>query len=188
MAASLQPSLLTGKAVAILTACAYHCAACLQLNCLYVACSHCSEHAALGLEHYNCAYDMLHCAAGHAVCLVEPSGILEDRFCTTLPLRHVCLHANATVRGLLPGKGESSVRSIGELIAAAASAAALALVQGHLALVHALLCHLVEKCLPVRRLGNTLTNSLPRHIDTVESINLLQRIVLKVACGPCCTH
>ncbi len=59
MAASLQHSLLTGNAVAILTTCAYHCASCVQANCLYVECSHFSEHAVLGLECYTCVHDML---------------------------------------------------------------------------------------------------------------------------------
>ncbi len=36
--------------------------------------------------------------------------------------KHVCLHANATVTGLLPGKGESSVRAIADVIAARRSA------------------------------------------------------------------
>ena len=67
-------------------------------------------------------------AAGHAMCLVGSDGTREEgHFCTTLAPKHVYLHANATVRGLLPRKGESLVRSIGDLIAAA-SAAASALV------------------------------------------------------------
>ena len=63
-------------------------------------------------------------AAGHAMCLVGSDGTREEgHFCTTLAPKHVYLHANATVRGLLPGKGESLVRSIGDLIAAASPAA-----------------------------------------------------------------
>ena len=112
----------------------------------------------------TCSKVSAHIAAGHAMCLVEPNGTREEgHICTTLAPKHVCLHANATVTGLLPGK--------------------LLYRNG---LLH--VCHLVEKCLPVGRLGNRLTNSLPKHIDTVESINVLQRIVLIVAYGPCCTH
>ncbi len=49
-----------------------------------------------------------HFAAGHAMCLVGPDGTREEgHFCTTRAPKHVCLHANATVTGLLPGKGES---------------------------------------------------------------------------------
>ena len=64
--------------------------------------------------------------AGYARCLVGPDGTRDEgQFCITLAPKHVCLHANATVIGLLPGKGESLVRSIGDLIAAAAAASAL---------------------------------------------------------------
>ncbi len=52
------------------------------------------------------------------MCLVGPDGTPEEgHFCTLAP-KHVCLQTNATVTGLLSGKGESLVRSIGDLVAA----------------------------------------------------------------------